>query len=86
MAGITTTIDDTDPGTPEAVLYDALTAALEKDEAKGWKAFRSLLHSEQLSSAISEKTWRTMNFSTLRRKARLYLEDDGKPSYQLAYT
>ncbi len=86
MAGITTTIDDPDPGTPEAVLYDALTAALDKDEAKGWKAFRSLLHSEQLSSAISEKTWRTMNFSTLRRKARLYLEDDGKPAYQLAYT
>lgn len=86
MAGITTTIDNPEAGTPEAVLYDALTAALDADEAKGWKAFRALLHSEQLSSAISEKTWRTMNFSTLRRKARLYLEDDGKPTYKLAYT
>ncbi len=86
MAGIHTTIDAPEAGTPEAVLYDALVAAIEPDEAKGWKAFRGLLHSEQLSSAISEKTWRTMNYSTLRRKARLYLEDDGKPAYKLAYT
>ena len=86
LAGIHTTIDAPEPGTPEAVLFDALSAAIEPDEAKGWKAFRALLHSDQLASAISEKTWRTMNFSALRRKARLYLEDDGKPIYKLAYT
>jgi len=86
MAGIHTTIDAPEAGTPEAVLFDALAAAIEPDEAKGWKAYRALLHSEQLSSAISEKTWRTMNYSTLRRKARLYLEEDGNLSYKLAYS
>ena len=75
-----------EPLAPLDILFNALAAALEPDEAKGWKAYRALLHSEQLSSAISEKTWRTMNYSTLRRKARLYLEDDGKPAYKLAYS
>lgn len=86
MAGIHTTVDAPEAGSPEAVVFDALTAALEPDEAKGWKSFKALLHSDQLASAISEKTWRTMNFSTMRRKAHLYLEDDAQPTYELAYT
>lgn len=86
LAGIHTTVDAPEAGSPEAVVFDALAAAIESDEAKGWKAFRQLLHSEQLASPISEKTWRTMNFSTLRRKARLYLENDSSPVYKLAYT
>ena len=86
LAGIHTTVESPEAGSPEAVIFDALTAALEPDEAKGWKAFRELLHSDQLVSGISEKTWRTMNFSALRRKSRLYLEDDSLPTYKLAYT
>ena len=84
--GIRTTIDNPEPGSPESVVRDILTAAIEDDEAKAWQAYRELLHSEQLQSAVSENTWRTMNFPSLRRKARLYLEDDTKPVYQLAYT
>ena len=83
--GIRTTIDSPAPGSPEALVRDVLAAALEKDESKGWKAYRDLLHSDQVASAASEKTWRTMNFPTLRRKVRLYLEDDTKPVYELSY-
>ena len=86
MLGITTTIDNPDAGTPEALVRDVLAAAIESDESKGWEAYRKLLHSEQLLSGSSEKAWRTMNYPALRRKARLYLEDDGVPIYELAYT
>ena len=86
MAGIHTTVEAPEAGSPEAVVFDALAAALDPNEPKGWKSFKALLHSDQLASPISEKTWRTMNFSALRRKARLYLEDDALPTYKLAYT
>lgn len=85
MLGITTTIDNPDDGTPEALVRDVIAAALMADETKGWEAFRKLLHSDQLRSGVSEKSWRTMNFPALRRKVRLYLEDDSTPIYELAY-
>jgi hypothetical protein len=85
MAGITTTIDSPDDGSPEALVRDVLSSAIESDESKGWEAYRKLLHSEQLLSRASEKAWRTMNYPALRRKVRLYLEDDAVPTYELAY-
>lgn len=85
MTGIKTTVSDPEPGSPQAVLQDALKAALQADEGEGWEAFRALLHSDQLLSPASEASWRTMNFATFRRKAKLYLEDDAVPTYQLAF-
>ena len=67
-------------------MFEALEAAIQKDEEKAWEAFRGLLHSRQLSSPVSERAWQTMNFPTFRRKVRLYLEDDASPVYELAYT
>ncbi|MGM0575809.1 MAG: hypothetical protein ACQEXJ_08790 [Myxococcota bacterium] len=80
-----TTVTSPEEGTPEWVVHEAVQAALEEDEAKGWERFRKLLHSSQLDSPASEQNWRTMNFSTFRRKVPLYLEDDNKAVFDICY-
>ncbi len=79
------TIENPEAGTPEAIVQEAIKAAMTKDEAEGWKHFRSLLHSSELESPASEKNWRQMNFATFRRKVPLFLEDPSKPVYKMQY-
>ncbi len=74
-----TTVDAPEAGSPEAVVREALDAAMEPDEATGWSKFKGLLHSEQLGPA-SLHSWRSLNFQSLRRKWPLYVYDDkGEP-------
>jgi len=43
------------------------------------------MHSSQTDSQASESSWRTLNFAAFRRKVPLYLRDDTRPTYELAY-
>ena len=85
MGGIRTDIQEPAQDTPEWVVHQAVQAAMNKDEALGWETFRGLLHSKQLESPASEQNWRSMNFSTMRRKVPLYLPDDSVATYRLCY-
>ena len=85
-AGVRTPVSNPVPESPEGIVHLAIQAAMTKDEEAGWARFRALRHSRQVESPASERQWRTMNYSTLRRKVALYLEDDATPTYQLCYT
>lgn len=86
LSGVRTAVSNPAPESPEGIVHLAIKAAMDKDEEAGWAKFRALLHSKQLTSPASERNWRTMNYSTLRRKVKLYLEDDSTPTYQLCYS
>ncbi|MGM0575452.1 MAG: hypothetical protein ACQEXJ_06950 [Myxococcota bacterium] len=62
----------------EAVIAEAIQAALEEDEAKGWRQFEALLHSGQKLAPHSLQNWREFNFSSFRRKVDLYVKDDAE--------
>lgn len=80
-----TTVSEADPGTPEWLILEAISAAQEPDEPTGWKRFKALLHSHELESLANTKEWRTLRYASFRRKVYLYTEDDSKPTYQLRY-
>jgi len=84
-------------GTPEAVIQDALKAAIEPDAEKGWVEFLKLLHTEQKDKGSLE-SWKGLKFREMRKKATNYVtnvattgftvkrvreEDDGNVSYFL---
>ena len=86
FSGVRTAVSNPAPESPEGIVHQAIQSAMTAEEDAGWSRFRALLHSKQLQSPSSERNWRTMNYSTLRRKVKLYLEDDTSPTYQLCYT
>ncbi len=81
--GIAETVSNPEPGTPEKVIQDVLKAAAMADEADGWEAFSSLLHSEETSSPAAMNEWQTMRFPTIRRKVGYLLEDRSAAIYKL---
>jgi hypothetical protein len=76
-------VRDTDPRRPEHVIAGALAAARDPDETRGWSAFEALLHTdEKLPDALI--TRRSMNFAASRRKAHLFLLEEGpKPVFKV---
>ena len=68
---------------PEAVIQDALRAALEKGESKAWRQFRDLLHKDSIKTGGQRKLWRNERFARMRRQIKNYIRDPGLPSYAL---
>jgi hypothetical protein len=67
-------------GSPEAVLQTLIAAAMNPDEAAGWGAVRSMLHSS-IRSAHALQSYRQMNFQASRRKVALFTPDDTVPHF-----
>ena len=61
--------------TAEWVLAQALAAASDPDEERGWLAFQKLLHSSERTPAAL-RSWREGNWSRMRRQTNLYLDAD----------
>ncbi len=80
--GIGTDISSPDEGTPEWVVQQALAAAAESDEEKGWDRFARLLHSEQ-RYANSLKQWRAFKFRDFRKRVQNYVKDAKGPTYTI---
>jgi hypothetical protein len=59
--------------TAEWVLSQALHAAADPDEERGWAAFQKLLHSSERTPAAL-RSWREGNWSRMRRQVNLYLD------------
>jgi len=80
-----TVVRDPDPSTPEGIIARALAAAMNPDEAAGWREFEALLHtSEKLPNALTSR--RQLNWPAMRRKVPLFLvEDETKPIYRWSY-
>ncbi len=72
-------------GAPEEIIARAMAAALDKDEAVGWRRFAELLHPSQ-TSAQSLASWRRYNFAAFRRKVHLYLPEDRSIRFEVDYT
>ena len=62
--------------TAEWVIAQALNAASDSDEERGWLAFQKLLHSSERTPAAL-RSWREGSWSRMRRQVNLYL-DSGK--------
>jgi hypothetical protein len=77
------TVEEAEPGTPEATIQAALRAAMEPDEDKGWAAFESLLHSTQKESPASKNNWRKMNYAKMRTKWKLFVTDIEGPAFHI---
>ncbi len=59
--------------TAEWVIAQALAAAADTDEERGWLAFQKLLHSSERTPAAL-RSWREGNWSRMRRQVNLYLD------------
>jgi len=81
--GLGETIESASTGSPEAVLQDALAAALMEDEGKAWREFKALIHPEQLARNNQRRLWRTDRFKRLRRQVDNYILDPSIPSFKL---
>jgi len=73
--GIGDTITKPDPGTPEKLIQDVLSAATASDEEEGWERFYPLLHTDEVDSPGAMNDWRSSKFPTIRRKADYLLSD-----------
>ena len=80
------TIDNPEQGSPEWVIYQAITAALMDKTDEGYKLVRPLLHSEIIDSIAAEQHYRTDVFEAFHRKAKLFSIDDKTGAYKLDYT
>ena len=78
-------IDNPSAGEPEYVIRQLIQAALTEDPEEGWGQFRAWLHSDQLASPASERSWKTMNYAAFRRSVRHLLPDESKPVFRRAY-
>ena len=79
------TVDSPDEESPEWVVQQAIIAAMDTDANKGFARFKSMLHSMQ-KNAGSLQVYKSMKFPTMRRKVKLYLEDDTQPIYKIEKT
>ncbi len=75
-------IAETEPGTPERVVQDALKAARDANPKKGWSVFMGLLHTNQ-KNVGSLKSWEGMKFRDFRKKVTYYITDPGKTAFKL---
>ena len=69
-------------GSPEAVIQQLLMAAMNPDEAAGWKTTSGLLHSS-MSAQKAQKSYREMNYPASRRKVALFTPDDSKAHFRV---
>lgn len=71
------TVDQPEPETAEWVLKQALLAASDKDEQRGWDNFQKMLHSsERTTNAL--RGWYQGNWPRMRKQAPLYLDSEGR--------
>ena len=59
--------------TAEWVIAEALQAAADPDEEKGWARLQKVLHSSERTGA-SLRSWREGNWARMRRQTNLYLD------------
>ena len=83
FTGLGETIEQAETGSPEAVLQDALAAALIEEEGAAWRQFKALIHPEQMERNNQKKLWRTDRFPRLRRQVDNYVLDKSIPSFNL---
>lgn len=74
LFGITVTNPESE--TAEWVLREALYAAADKDEEKGWERLQKVLHSDQRTTNAL-RGWHEHNWPRMRKQAHLYLDDQG---------
>jgi hypothetical protein len=71
------TVSNPEPETAEWVIREALMAAKDKDEERGWERFQKVLHSqERTNNAL--KGWQQFGWPRLRRQVSLYLDDQDR--------
>lgn len=71
------TVDQPEPETAEWVIKQALMAAADKDEERGWANFQKMLHtSERTTNAL--RGWYQGNWPRMRHQTKLYLDDQGR--------
>ncbi len=71
------TVSNPEPETAEWVIREALLAAKDKDEERGWQRFQKVLHSqERTTNAL--KGWQQFGWPRLRRQVGLYLDDQDR--------
>ena len=80
--GIGTTVSEAEEGTPEGTLHQAMTAALDKDAERGWRAFRKLLHSEEHNN-IALRDWETLRFKRMRKQVHLYVSSEDPVTFEV---
>ena len=80
MTGIGITVEEADPGTPEATVQAVLQAGMERNPDAGWEQYAALIHSSQ-HNPQSIRNWKQFNYSALRKKVGNYLKDPNKLSF-----
>lgn len=75
-------ISDTEAGTPERIIQDALKAARDANPKKGWSMFMAMLHTNQ-KNVGSLKSWEGMKFRDFRKKVTHYITDPATTSFKL---
>jgi hypothetical protein len=80
--GLGIEITETEAGTPERIVQDALKAALDNNPKKGWSTFMGMLHTNQ-KNVGSLKSWEGMKYRDFRKKVTYYITDPGTTSYKL---
>jgi len=71
------TVDNPERETAEWVLKEALHAAADSDEERGWAKFQTLLHSSE-RSPNALRGWQSHGWQRMRKQAKLYLDDQGR--------
>ena len=80
--GISTTVKEAEEGTPEGTIHHAMTAALDSDAERGWRAFRKLLHTDE-HNAIALRDWETLRFKRMRDQVHLYVTDKDPVTFEV---
>ena len=78
--GLGDEVSETVEGSPERALQEVLRAGMEKDYETGWQILKRQLCKEQRTKG-SLATWKDTKYSSLRKKAKLYVVDDEKMSF-----
>jgi hypothetical protein len=70
---VSRTVTKPKKGTPEALLVNALIAAQDKDEKRGFDSYKRLVHPERRSSAIALVQLRRYSWKRFRDQAKDYV-------------
>lgn len=70
------TVTDPDPESAEWVLKQAIDAANDSNEERGWEQFQQVLHSEE-RTPNALRGWYDHAWKRMRRQAKDYVQEDG---------
>ena len=80
--GIGYTVENPEPGTPEALMQNVLKVLTIKNPQKSWSKFLRLLHSHEREGGFIN-TWKKLKFAHMRKVARYYILDSSSYSFKI---